>query len=185
MSRTDYFTEPIQFFNSSYLLSGKYEDILPKNTEIIKSLDLAMELENEKEILPDGYQIWSDAISAAVATFYCTDKAKDGEELIEPEAGQAWAAVEQYFRELQLKKIKKTITEKESFWLIVSYDILEILKSVSLGRYVFGENGVPFLEGVYKVFKAGFYPCGIKNDGSIVAFDVTVLRDAIGTGISS
>ena len=185
MSKTDYFLEPIHFFNSLNLLSGKFADSLPENSEIITSLDLAMELENEKEILPNTYKVWSDAISKAVATFCCTDKAKEGEELIDPESEKAWAAVEQYFGELQIKKLKKKISERELFWLVVSYDTLEILKSVSLGRYVFGKNGVAFLEGVYKVYKAGFYPCGIKNDGSFVAFDATVLRDAIGSGVFS
>jgi len=183
MSETSYFLEPIQFFNSSYFLSGKFEDMLPENTEIIKSLVLAMELENEIEMLPDGYQVWRDAITEAGAMRYCTDKGMEGDELLDPELEGAWVAVEPYLKELQKKKLKKIITEKEIFWFVLAYDILEILKSVSVGRYVFGENGEPFFEGVYKVLKAGFYPCGIKNDGSLVAFDPSVLQDAIGTGV--
>jgi len=42
---TDYFLEPIHFYNNVDYLSGKYENNLPKNTEIIKNLDLAAKLE--------------------------------------------------------------------------------------------------------------------------------------------
>jgi hypothetical protein len=174
MSRADYL-EPIQFFKESCLLLGEYEDILPENTEVINSLELAMQLETEQQALPNGYQIWTDSIEAAVAPFYRAEnneKRKEGEEFIDAEIEQTLTAVNSYFRELQKKKIKKSITTKESYWLNVSGNIMELLKSISLGRYIFGDDGVPFLENIYNILKAGFYPCGIRKDGGIVAFDV-------------
>lgn len=109
--------------------------------------------------------------------FYSSSIGREGRALIEEEANQMWSRRGESELELKKKKIRKTITEAEEFWLTVAYDTLEILKSVALGRYVSGPDGVAFLEDVFQVYRAGLYPCGVKSDGSLAAFDVRVLRD--------
>lgn len=87
-----------------------------------------------------------------------------------------WSHRGEFELELKKKKIRKTIKEAEEFRLTVAYDTLETLKSVVLGRYVNGPAGAAFLEDVFQVCRAGRYPCGVKSDGSLAAFDVRILR---------
>ena len=49
------------------------------------------------------------------------------------------------------------------------------LKSVALGRWC-QPGDVPSLELMYSVYRAGYYHCGVKADGSLAAFDPTSLN---------
>lgn len=164
--------EPIRFFGSADLLGGKHPQDLPANAVIVRDLDQAMMLENEQD-LPPGYLIWRDQIEQALAEFVTTPQADEAAERIEAAALQQWQAMGEFERELKKKKLRKTITLAEEFWLTVAYDILETLKSVALSRHATG--GVPLFEDIFAVFKAGFYPCGLTQDRRIVAFDPRVL----------
>lgn len=164
------FLQPLTLFNDPVLLSGNSPESLPQNIECVADLSTAMQLENA-QTLPKGYAIWSDALADAVAPFYCTPAGHEGREIIAAKAEEIWDSMGNFERELYKKRLRKTITEWEEFWLTVAYDILEILQSVALARYVGGGSQSQFLEDVYTVFQAGFYPCGLKKDGSIVAFD--------------
>lgn len=171
----DDFLSPILLFDDPVLLSGSRSDLLPPRHEMVDDLDRAMTLENEQD-LPRGYRIWSDALSNAVAPFFTSDQGREGRALIEEKAEEAWASRGNFELELKKKRIRKAITEREEFWLTVAYDVLETLKAVSLARFVGGVTQSPFLEDVYAVYKAGFYPCGLKGKGKIVAFDVRTLN---------
>ena len=76
--------------------------------------------------------------------------------------------------DLRKKKIRKTISAYEEFVLTVAHDSLEQLKSVALGRFVH-PGGVAALERIFAIYRAGFYPCGVRADGDPVAFDPVVL----------
>ena len=187
MSKAGWFTEPIRFFNSNCLLSAKYKYALPKNTEIITNIEQAMALELSQDP-PDGYDIWPDAVAFAQSQFYATEneeKVKEGEALINPIADLVIASANQYYdsHEFKIKRIKKLISEKEAFWLTVHYDIWRILRFVSLERYVLSKAEDSFYENTYSIFKAGFYQCGIKHDGNLIAFDAAVLQNEAGTGV--
>lgn len=129
-----------------------------------------MVLENAQD-LPDGYQIWIDVVSGAVSEFHSTAAAREGRALIEVEARRIWDACGEFERALKIKRVRKTITPFEEFWLMVAYDLFEMLKSVALGRYVMGRKNDRVLEAIYTVLDAGFYPCGWRREGSVCVFD--------------
>lgn len=167
------YLDPIFFVKDPDLLSGANPQIFPVGTEITRDIDYAMTLENSQD-LPAGYRIWTDALENAVSPFISSDEARDGQRLLEEKADEVWAPLGDVELDLNKKQLKGTITEREEFWLTVAYDSLEILKSVALARYV-GAND-DFLEKVYTIYCAGFYPCGIRNDGTLVAFDPKSLK---------
>lgn len=170
----EFFLEPIRFFNNAGLLGGKNSEILPRDVELITDLDLAMTLENSQDP-PKGYKIWRDEISGAIAPFYISQIGREGRFIIDREADQAWLNLGNFEIELKKKKIRKTITVSEEFWLTTAYDILETLKYIALGRYINGQDGVKLLENIFLIYRSGFYPCGIKLDNKLTAFDVRTL----------
>ena len=129
-----------------------------------------MVLENSQD-LPEGYGVWADAIEGGVYDFYATEEGQQGRAIIEPEADAVWTSRGEFQRALNKKKIRKTITPFEEFWATVAYSILENLQYVSLGRFVKGESGEPFLERLFQIYICGLYPCGLHDDGRIVALD--------------
>lgn len=170
MTDTEFALAPIRLFASDRLLSAKHGDRLPPNTELVPDLDRAMLLENAQD-LPDGYRIWRDVVSGAVAGFYSTAAAQDGRAAIETESQQIWEGCGEFERALKIKRIRKTITPFEEFWLTVAYDLFELLKSVSLGRHVLGRGNDAVLETIYTTVDAGFYPCGWHHENGLCVFD--------------
>lgn len=170
--KSDPIFAPIEFWLDDKLLSGADSQALPQGTQIITDLEQAMLLENSQD-LPPGYRIWADAIPAALSPFYSTAKSREGEEMIEAQADEVLDARGDFELDLNKKRTLKTITEAEEFWLTVGYDILEALKAVALARYV--QGGEPFLEKLFAVYRAGFYPCGLDDKGNLAAFDPRVL----------
>ncbi|MDQ7774554.1 MAG: hypothetical protein Q4615_00970 [Paracoccus aminovorans] len=124
--------------------------MLPAGSAIIRDLAEAMTLENDQDP-PPGYRIWHDVVEQTLAEFWSTPEAREGRNLVDAAADEQWNAMEDFERELRKKRICKTITAKEEFWLTVAYDSLEILKGIAVGRYVCG--GVPLLEGIFSVYK--------------------------------
>ncbi|AGT10002.1 hypothetical protein [Paracoccus aminophilus] len=163
---------PVRFFLNPNLLSGRGG---VADCEVIRDLELAMQLENDQE-LPAGYAIWRDALEGAVSPFYATPEGQAGRALIEPEGEEVWDARGEFQRELNKKKIRKTITPFEEFWNTVAYGILETLQSVALARFVLGKKGEPLLERVFEAYQAGLYPCGLRRDGQLVALDPSALE---------
>jgi hypothetical protein len=147
-----------------------HADRLPPAAELITDLDQAMLLANAQYV-PGGYLIWSDVVSDAVSDFYSTPGAREARALIETQAERSWKTCGEFERALKVKRIRKTITPFEEFWLTVAYDLLEMLKTVSLGRHVMGRNNALPLEVAYAVLDAGFYPCGWHRDERICVFD--------------
>ncbi|WP_062563862.1 hypothetical protein [Paracoccus aminovorans] len=174
---TDFVLEPVRFFGRKQLFSGAKPELLPAGSAIIRDLAEAMTLENDQDP-PPGYRIWHDVVEQTLAEFWSTPEAREGRNLVDAAADEQWNAMEDFERELRKKRIRKTITAKEEFWLTVAYDSLEILKGIAVGRYVCG--GVPLLEGIFSVYKAGFYPCGVAHEMRLAVFDPTTLgADAV------
>lgn len=174
MSPVDYTLEPVRLFAGDRFLSASNADRLPRGVELVDDLDRAMLLENTRDP-PIGYRIWTDTLDAAVSPFYSSAEGREGRALIETEVQRVWDARGPFERALAIKRIKKTISPFEELWLKVAYDSLERLKSVALGRHVLGPANAPVLEVVFAVYDAGFYPCGLRRDGVICAFDPRAL----------
>lgn len=174
---TDFVLEPVRFFGSEQLFSGAKPELLPPGTTIIRVLADAMSLENDQDP-PPGYRIWHDVVEQTLAEFWSTPEAREGRALVDVAADEQWNSMADFERELRKKKIRKTITAKEEFWLTVAYDTLEMLKGIAVGRYV--RDGVPLLEDIFSVYKAGFYPCGVAHEMRLAVFDPATLgTDAI------
>lgn len=170
MADIDFVLAPIRLFVSDRLLSARHKDELPASTELVTDLDRAMLLENAQD-LPDGYRIWRDVVSEAVSAFYSSGAAREARPLVEAECRRIWECCGEFERALKIKRMRKTITDFEEFWLAVAYDLFEMLKSVSLGRHVLGGSNDPILEAIYVTLDAGFYPCGWHDRRGICAFD--------------
>jgi hypothetical protein len=169
-----HFLEPVEFFLSPKLLSGWTGDGMDQDVDIVRDLGLAMQLENSQD-LPEGYCIWSDYFPNAVAPFYTTALGQKGRQIVEEHGATVWAQLGNFQIELRKKKVRKTITEFEEFWLVTAFDILEQLKMISVGRFCASDYDNSSLESVFRVFLSGLYPCGQKTDGRLVAFDPKVL----------
>ncbi|WP_199261274.1 hypothetical protein [Paracoccus binzhouensis] len=169
---TDHVLEPVRFLADAHMLSGSRPELLPQGSVVIRDLAEAMLLENEQDP-PPGYRIWRDSLEQRLAEFWSSPAGREGRAIIDAAAEAQWNAMGDFERDLRKKKIRKTITPAEEFWLTVAYDSLETLKGVALARYVKG--GDPLLEKVFAVYRAGFYPCGITQGMDLAAFDPTVL----------
>lgn len=55
-------------------------------------------------------------------------------------------------------------------------DVYYQLRAVTLQRYILGRREVSFLEKIFRVYLSGFYPCGLKKDGCMVAFNPVLLK---------
>lgn len=167
---------PVRFAASPIFLSGLRPEALPAS--VIWEVDLvrAMDLENSQEP-PKGFLVWNDRIEDAVAPFYSTAEARDAKEKIEPVAAEVWQQLEPKERLLRKKQMRGGLSKKEEFWLTVAYDSFEKLQLVATARFVTRGRGEPFLERLYDVFCAGFYPCGVDDTDRIVVFDLRTLAD--------
>lgn len=163
----DFILEPVRFFSSPRLLSGAEPAALPAGAEIVTDLERAMVLENEQE-LPAGYVIWLDAFANARGAYYTRPEAREGEALVvETEEGQV----------SDLEELEGEVLETEfvEFWDTVVAEVVAHFEAVSVGRYVLGERSPKLLEDMFQTYRAGFYPCGLRTDGGIVAFDPKAL----------
>jgi len=167
---TDFALAPIRLFASDRLLSARHGDELPASAELVTDLDRAMLLENAQD-LPDGYRIWRDVMSEALSAFCSSGAAREAQSIVEAECQRIWESRGEFERALKIKRMRKTITDFEEFWLAVAHDLFEMLKSVSLGRHVLGGNNNSVLEAIYATVDAGFYPCGWHDQTGICAFD--------------
>jgi hypothetical protein len=175
MMMAESFLEPVRFFTNPRLLSGWNASELPDGTLIVTDLDEAMLLENSQE-LPSGYKIWADFFPNAISEVYTSPAGTQGRPIIEETANDVWAGTESFQAELRKKRSRKTATEYELFWLATGYDILEHLKIVALSRYCQPNRHGGDIERVYRIYFCGFYPCGIRVDGTFAAFDPRVLQ---------
>ncbi|MDO5604898.1 MAG: hypothetical protein Q4G25_07045 [Paracoccus sp. (in: a-proteobacteria)] len=174
MIDADFILAPVRLLESQALLGGGMPDHLPADCEVVRDLELAMNLENEQD-LPPGYLVWKDVQERAVAQFRSSPAFHEAEKLIDPVIDAWWN--QQKARRLQVRKdqIRGTVNLFDEFFYTVDYDISQQLKMVSAARYCLAEVP-PVLEVIFDVYRAGFYPCGWTQDNRIVAFDATVLK---------
>ena len=110
------------------------------------------------------------------AQFCSSPAAAAGRPVIEAERDQIWTSAGEFESILKIKRLRKPITEFEEFWVIVAYDILEMLCSVSLGRSVLDQHNAAVLEAVFATYNAGYYPCGWRKTGQICVFNPRMLE---------
>lgn len=175
MTDLDFILAPVRLFGKDRILSGSVPEALPPGCELIGDLDRAMVLENSQDLSP-GYSIWADKIARAQSLYNCEPAAAEGRKLIDAEANLQWQARGPFELELNRKRLRRIITPYEELWLTTAYDLLELLKSIALGRHVLGEANAPVLEQAQTVIACGFYPCGWQASGHICAFDPRVLK---------
>lgn len=170
-----YFLEPVDFFLNPKLLSGWNGDGIDQEVELVEDLERAMLLENSQD-LSDGYAIWSDYLTNAVAPFYTTELGRAGRQIVEVHGAKVWDRLGNFQIELRKKKVRRTITEFEEFWSATAFDILEHLKMIAVGRFCSKDYDTSRLENVFVIYANGFYPCGLRTDGRLAAFDPRVLQ---------
>lgn len=124
---------------------------------------------------PSGYRCWPDAYALALAACLTNPATKLAESFIEQQALQAQSDLD------HLWDIAPD-TEFLTFWDNLAEDILAQLKMIGISRFVLGHRAPALLEDIYQTYRAGYYPCGLREDGGIVAFDPKVLAgfDKIG-----
>ncbi|AFT71348.1 hypothetical protein B5T_03081 [Alloalcanivorax dieselolei B5] len=167
--------EPVRLPFSERLFSAAHREALPDGTEALTDLDRAMLLENSQE-LPPEYRIWQDVQANAVSPFYCTDAYATISTDIEEAVAPFWEQWEPIRMTLVKRRLRKTQTEFENFVNTLLYDAVEQLKQVSAARHCLSPDGEPVLEALFRVYHAGFYPCGWRRDNNIVCFDPSVLE---------
>lgn len=170
-----YFLEPVDFFLNPKLLSGWNGDGIEPDVELVRDLERAMQLENSQD-LPEGYSVWSDYIANAVAPFHTTELGRTGRGIVETYGAKVWDGLGNFQIELRKKKVRRTITEFEEFWSTTAFDILEHLKMISVGRFCAKDHDNSSLENIFLIYANGLYPCGLRTDGRLVAFDPRALQ---------
>lgn len=166
----DFIFQPINFILSEGFLSGCDGEGIPKGVEIIKDKKLALDLSTSQN-LPQGFNIWQDAIDNAVGEFRTEKGFHEGEIFLE----QADSDFESYQKKISLNyrksKIKKTNTEYDDFYFNVLDQSYYQLKMLSLQRYVKGYVEDGLLERLFVFYFAGLYPCGIKSNKKISVYN--------------
>ena len=166
----DFIFQPVRFILSEDFLSGCDGEKVPDFVEIIKEKKSALEISISQN-LPQGFKVWQDSIDNAVSEFRMEKGFHEGEVFLE----SADSDFESYQKKISLSyrkaKIKKNNTEYDDFYFNVLGESYYQLKMVSLQRYVKGYIEDSFLERLFFCYSAGLYPCGIKNNKKISAYN--------------
>lgn len=171
----EFILEPIRFALSEKLMIGGDATRLDSSVELIEDYKLAVRLSSEQN-LPNKYHVWQDAIDNAVGEFRLNKSYPDAEDFISEVDEQFsihQSALSLNYRRLKLKKINSSY---DDFYMKVIGGIYYQLRAVTLQRYILREREESFLEKNFRVYLSGFYPCGLKKDGCMVAFNPVLLK---------
>lgn len=166
----DFILQPMRFIISEDFLSGCDGEKIPDNVEIIEDKKLALEISTSQN-LPQDFKVWQDVIDNAVSAFRTDREFHEGERFLE----SAESDFESYQKRISLNhrkaKIKKNNTEYDDFYFNVLDESYYQLKMLSLQRYVKGHVEDGLLERLFAFYLIGLYPCGIKNNKKILAYN--------------
>lgn len=171
----DFIFEPILFLQSGriFLVRGGFEINFP--FELITDLELEKELSLDQK-LPKGYLVWQDAIDNSVSKFRLSDKYSEAENFIAESEGVFSVYQNQKSLEYRKSKIKNYNTKYDDFFMSVIGESYYHMKMLSIRRFIIGYDESDLLEKMYIIYTNGLYPCGLKKDGEIVAFNPESLK---------
>ncbi len=171
----EFILEPVRFALSKNLIAGGDATTLDSSVELIEDYKLALRLSSEQN-LPNKYHVWQDAIDNAVGEFRLNKSYPNAEDFISEVDEQFsihQSALSLNYRKLKLKKINSSY---DDFYMKVIGDFYYQLRAVTLQRYILGGRKESFLEKIFRVYSSGFYPCGLKKDGGVIAFNPILLK---------
>ena len=167
--------EPMLFLQSDriFLDSGTFE--IKFSFEVINDLELAEKLSID-QVLPKGYLVWQDAIDNSISKFRLSEKYSDAENFI-AESEEIFSIYQkQKSLEYRKSKIKKNNTRYDDFFMSVIGESYYHMKMLSIRRFIIGYDESDLLEKMYAIYTCGLYPCGLKKDGAIIAFNPESLK---------
>lgn len=172
---SEFILEPIKLVLSVGFLARDDACIRDSSVELIKDMNLALSLSTQQN-LSDNYLIWQDAIDNAVGQFRLKNSYPDAESFISEVDEQF--SIHQSVLSLNYRKQKpqKTNSPYDDFYNSFIGEIYYQLRAVTLQRFVLGERKESFLEKIFRVYSSGFYPCGLKKDGGVIAFNPILLK---------
>lgn len=175
------FTEPLKFFYSKNFLSGCSDIDILKNYNFASSFEEAENLRFE-QLLSNDFFIWSD--------FYELLLSNTIEKLSTSQYQDVANVVSDKMKEIGKGYVKDRIKERKDFLtkkrnnLLTEHDINreKIIESFSLdcqgdlemiaiNRLLYGNSIDIFWEKIFKIYKNGLIPCGIKKSGEIIVFN--------------
>ena len=166
----NFILQPMNLLFSESLLSGYNGAELSLDFEVIKDLEFSLEI-SKSQNLPDGYVIWQDAIDNSVSDFRLDKKFSDAENFISTKDDEFSSYQSKLSIAYRKSKLKKSNTAYDDFYFNVLGEVYYQLKMVTLQRYVRGNVENSFLEKLFHLYREGLYPCGMKNKGTIVAYN--------------
>ncbi|AWK40324.1 hypothetical protein GPY51_23230 [Photorhabdus laumondii subsp. laumondii] len=174
--------EPVEFFKSSYFLSGSIGEF--NEYEIIDNKDMALKLLFDQDI-PCNYMVWSDFFSDLVSEFYLHEDYKKAEkDILDRIKISTQDQVKENIRKrkLYLTRKKQGLVdniEYDNFLNEVNDECNYMLNMISIYRYLFSFNQDSKLEEIFSIFKKGVMPCGIKKDKkTLVIFNPILLKNS-------
>ncbi|QBR50355.1 hypothetical protein [Erwinia sp. QL-Z3] len=171
----DFIFEPILFLQSGriFLVRGSFEINFP--FELITDIELEKELSLDQK-LPKGYLVWQDAIDNSVSKFRLSDKYSEAENFIAESEGIFSVYQKKKSLEYRKSKIKNNNNKYDDFFMSVIGESYYHMKMLSIRRFIIGYDESDLLEKMYIIYTSGLYPCGLKKDGEIVAFNPESLK---------
>lgn len=171
----DFILEPILFLQSGriFLVRGDFEINFP--FELITDLELEKELSLDQK-LPKGYLVWQDAIDNSVSKFRLSDKYSEAENFIAESEGVFSVYQNKKSLEYRKSKIKKYNTKYDDFFMSAIGESYYHMRMLSIRRFIIGYDESDLLEKMYVIYTSGLYPCGLKKDGAIIAFNPESLK---------
>ncbi|EDS4738598.1 hypothetical protein MKU92_004610 [Salmonella enterica] len=168
-----YVIEPISFMYTDEFFSGL--SVIPDvNYIVTNSITDAWNYAFEQN-LSAGFKIWSDVIEELRSSLMGNVMYQEAYDFINEYGKALQAENSSIFINYRKKKIKKINNKYDDFiFSEAREDAFFVLSTVAINRYLDNFIKAPFLEDVFKIYRAGGWPCGLKEK-NILVFDPIVL----------
>jgi hypothetical protein len=162
-----YIIEPVEFAFTNRLFKGGLEDINQK-VLVINNVEDAFKYAF-KQNLPSGYKVWNDLIEQSRNFLRRNKKFEEADEFVTNKLETLQTKNASSLIEFRKKKIKKTNTAYDDFvFSEAKEDALFVLSTVAINRYLNNFIKDPFLEDIFAIYKAGAWPCGMKENAFLI-----------------
>lgn len=142
---------------------------------VIKDINDAWKYAFEQN-LSSGFKVWNDIIELERSRLRSNDEFQEAYKFVSDYLKTLQVNHSSNFLEYRKKKIKKTNNKLDDFiFSDARDDSFFVLSTIAINRYLNNYIKDSFLEDVFKLYKLGGWPCGLKGH-DILVFDPMVLN---------
>ncbi|MGJ0524430.1 hypothetical protein ACR42A_12855 [Burkholderia gladioli] len=162
-------TEALAFAFTPALFKGLSGQVPPRAI-VIGDLALAFEAAFEQN-LPVGQAVWLDVVENWRGRLREHAQFDEAHEFVGDRLGELQQQHASAQLDYRKKKVKKVNTARDDFQFSdAREDAYFVLSTIAIHRYLDDFLGEPFFEDVFALYRAGGWPCGMKDD-QLMVFD--------------